>query len=136
MSVTCSILNGMHAFVTCHYDDNGKLIVDNDWFGLASFIPVLLLLAAEMEVLGLTVVVDNSGVDHTTLHILRFLELSRLSSKISVYKGPDLSSLEYSISYGDMAKNAWRNSLYRSICRTESHCRSQWSRYECRSFPH
>lgn len=62
-----------------------KAIVDNDWFGAASFIPVLQLLDANVDVLGLTVVVGNSWVDHTTLHPLRFVELANLN--IPVYKG-------------------------------------------------
>lgn len=66
---------------------SGQVIIDNDWFGSASFIPVLILLSAQWEILGLTVVVGNSWVDHATLHVLRFLELSNRTRSIPVYKG-------------------------------------------------
>lgn len=64
-----------------------QVIIDNDWFGSASFIPVLILLHAQWKILGLTNVVGNSWVDHTTLHVLRFLELSNQTKNIPVYKG-------------------------------------------------
>ncbi|CAF1086196.1 unnamed protein product [Rotaria sp. Silwood1] len=64
-----------------------SIIVDNDWFGSTSFIPVLRLLDTEIEVLGLTVVVGNIWLDQMALDALRFLELGNLSNKISVYKG-------------------------------------------------
>jgi inosine-uridine nucleoside N-ribohydrolase len=67
--------------------ETSKIIIDNDWSSSASFIPVLLFLDADIEVLGLTVVVGDSWVDQETLHALRFLELSDGTSKIPVYKG-------------------------------------------------
>jgi len=64
-----------------------KVILDNDWSGSASFIPLLLMLDSNVDVLGLTVVVGNSWLDHMTMHVLRFLELGNLTKQIPVYKG-------------------------------------------------
>ncbi|CAF0847424.1 unnamed protein product [Adineta steineri] len=86
MIAFCYLIFCFLIFVPTPTKTTDKVIIDNDWNGSASFIPVLLLLDAAAEILGITVVTGDSWVDQETLHVLRFLELGNLT-KIPVYKG-------------------------------------------------
>ncbi|KAK6372423.1 hypothetical protein LTR64_004339 [Lithohypha guttulata] len=65
-----------------------KIIIDNDW-GAPDFYLILMALALDYEVLGLTSNSANTWALQSSLHALRGLELGNLTSCIPVYKGAD-----------------------------------------------
>lgn len=78
-----------------------KVILDNDW-SPAGFIPFLLALDADWEVLALASDTANTWALQTGLHGLATLEVGNLSC-IPVYKGADYPLLHTADRY-----NAWK----------------------------
>lgn len=69
-------------------DARPKIILDNDW-GPTDFTLILMTLASNYELLGLTSNSGNTWALQASLHALRSLQLGNLTSCIPVYKGAD-----------------------------------------------
>lgn len=68
------------------------LILDNDW-GPTDFVLVLMALASNQHLIGLTSNTGNTWALQASLHAVQTLQLANLTSCIPVYKGADLPLL-------------------------------------------
>ncbi|KZP00531.1 nucleoside hydrolase [Calocera viscosa TUFC12733] len=79
----------------------GKVIVDNDWSGSASYTSLLEILGANCTILGITSTIGNLYAYQGAAHILRFLEIAGIDY-IPVYIGanePLINTVERSAAW-------------------------------------